>query len=65
MLGGKISNQDEDEVEDELAALEAEIKGTEPLPNVPDTELPAQKERPERQPAKAKQQEPEPQAMLA
>lgn len=65
MLGGKISNQDEDEVEDELAALEAEIKGTEPLPNVPDTELPAQKERPERQSAKAKQQEPEPQAMLA
>jgi len=55
MLGGRISNQDEDEVEDELAALEAEVTGaakvtttipitpiTPPvsLPNVPDTELP-------------------------
>ncbi|KAM7220474.1 snf7 family protein [Rhypophila decipiens] len=49
MLGGRISNQDEEEVEDELAALEAEVVGKkevdrapqqqEPLPNVPDTEL--------------------------
>ncbi|ROW03667.1 hypothetical protein VMCG_05489 [Cytospora schulzeri] len=67
MLGGKISNQDEDEVEDELAALEAELSEPQPqsLPNVPDTELPAQKTEPERQPAKVKQKEPERQAMLA
>jgi len=42
MLGGRISNQDEEEVEDELAALEAEIlskqkQPQQPLPNVPDT----------------------------
>lgn len=66
MLGGKISNQDEDEVEDELAALEAEMAPREPvqpLPNAPDTELPTQENPPERQPARTKQ--PERQAMLA
>lgn len=63
MLGGKISNQDEDEVEDELAALEAEIKRTEPLPNVPVIEpTPAQ---PASEPAVVAQPEPERQAMLA
>jgi len=44
MLGGVMSAQDEDEVEMELAALEAEAAGRtavqQPLPNVPDTELP-------------------------
>lgn len=40
MLGGRISNHDEDEVEDELAALEAEVNGV-PLPEVPTTELPS------------------------
>lgn len=39
MLGGRISNQDEDEVEDELEAMEAEITGV-PLPAVPSSELP-------------------------
>jgi charged multivesicular body protein 6 len=39
MLGGRISNQDEDEVEDELEALQAEVTGV-PLPEVPTTELP-------------------------
>jgi charged multivesicular body protein 6 len=39
MLGGKISNQDEDEVEDELDALEAELTGV-PMPNVPTARLP-------------------------
>lgn len=38
MLGGRISNQDEDEVEDELDALEAELRGV-PLPDVPTAEL--------------------------
>ncbi|KAI6092823.1 Snf7-domain-containing protein [Hypoxylon rubiginosum] len=44
MLGGRITNQDEDEVEDELAALELEVNGPAPLPNVPDTKLPKVKE---------------------
>lgn len=61
MLGGKISNQDEDEVEDELEALEAEVVGV-PLPEVPKTELPAAKER-----ARAREQlrQEERQAILA
>lgn len=51
MLAGQISNQDEDEVEDELEALEREVKGSVVwveeeadeirLPRVPDGELPA------------------------
>ncbi|RFU26042.1 hypothetical protein B7463_g10294, partial [Scytalidium lignicola] len=45
MLGGRISNQDEDEVEDELEALEAEVLGT-PLPDVPNASL-SSKERAE------------------
>ncbi|RKU47395.1 Vacuolar protein sorting-associated protein 20 [Coniochaeta pulveracea] len=68
MLGGKISNQDEEEVEDELAALEAEIRGVKPipdvpLPNVPDTEPERQATEPEQQPARMQQEER--QAMLA
>jgi len=60
MLGGRISNQDEDEVEDELDALEAEIAGV-PMPDVPTTELPIKAK------AKARQREREEQrtAMLA
>lgn len=65
MLGGKISNQDEDEVEEELAAMEAELGERAPLPNVPDTELPAHKIVPDPQPARVKQKQPEQQAMLA
>jgi len=38
MLGGQISNQDEDEVEEELEALEAQVTGV--LPDVPTKELP-------------------------
>jgi len=41
MLGGQITNQEEDEVEDELDALEAEMKGV-PLPEVPTAALPSQ-----------------------
>ncbi len=45
MLGSRMSNQDEDEVEDELDALEREVTGTEMpylqrLPEAPNTELP-------------------------
>lgn len=70
MLGDKISNQDEDEVEEELAALEAELSGGErttvvPLPNVPNTELNGDRTQtgPEPEPARVRQEER--QAMLA
>ena len=60
MLGGRISNQDEDEVEDELDALEAEVSGV-PLPEVPTTELPTK----ERAKVRQREQEEQRQAMLA
>jgi charged multivesicular body protein 6 len=60
MLGGRISNQDEDEVEDELDALEAEVTGV-PLPEVPTTELPTKVRAKIRQ----QQREEQRQAMLA
>ena len=61
MLGDRITNQDEEEVEEELAALAAEMAG--PLPTVPDTELPEQQVEEEPQPSRVKQKER--QAMLA
>ncbi len=53
MLGGRMSNQDEDEVEDELEALEGELIGvTEPdavdMPAVPKTEVERKEEEDER-----------------
>ncbi|KAH8811773.1 Snf7-domain-containing protein [Xylogone sp. PMI_703] len=64
MLGGRISNQDEDEVEDELQALEAEVLGT-PLPEVPNASL-SSKERAEIREQRRKAQEGEQRvAMLA
>ncbi|KAK3046419.1 Vacuolar protein sorting-associated protein 20 [Extremus antarcticus] len=36
MLGGKMSNQDEDEVEDELEAMEREVSGVSAVPSLPD-----------------------------
>lgn len=65
MLGGKISNQDEDEVEEELAAMEAELGERAPLPNVPDTKLPAYENVPDPQPGRVEQKQPEQEAMLA
>ena len=66
MLGGRITNQDEDEVEDELAALEREVNGPAPLPAVPVTEpvpeIPVGREEP---PDKQPERRPERQAMLA
>ena len=59
MLGGKISNQDEDEVEEELEALEAELTGV--LPEVPSTELPPKA----RVEAREKRKQEARQAMLA
>ncbi|KAI1083805.1 charged multivesicular body protein 6 [Whalleya microplaca] len=66
MLGGRITNQDEDEVEDELAALEAEVNGPSTLPDVPVTKLPkthAQQE--EYLPVASRERETERRAMLA
>ncbi|KAI1343953.1 charged multivesicular body protein 6 [Xylariaceae sp. FL0016] len=41
MLGSQMTNQDEDEVEDELAALEVEINGPAPIqsPSLPDVPI--------------------------
>ncbi|KAK4236162.1 charged multivesicular body protein 6 [Achaetomium macrosporum] len=60
ILAGRMSNQDEEEVEDEIAALEAEVARSESgqriqLPNVPDTQLPAQKVGDETRPGLAEQ----------
>lgn len=66
MLGDRITNQDEEEVEEELAALEAEVAGRtqvqQPLPNVPDTQLPIRQTEPETEPSRQAEQR---QAMLA
>ena len=73
MLGGKMSNQDEDEVEDELEAMEREVSGVRlpsapsrrlaneaELPDVPQ-ETPAQKAKRRRE-ERAREQAPEPMA---
>ncbi|KAI0096560.1 cytochrome P450 [Daldinia grandis] len=69
MLGGRITNQDEDEVEDELAALEQEVNGPAKLPNVPDTKIPPPEVKittPQEQDLEQEQEpEPERRAMLA
>lgn len=64
MLAGQMSNQDEDEVEDELDALEAEVTGVKTkLPDAPTQALPeadqgATKETPrERARRRAREQE--------
>ncbi|KAL4914212.1 Snf7-domain-containing protein [Aspergillus aurantiobrunneus] len=52
MLAGHLSNQDEDEVEDELEALHREVQGSVNLPNAPTA--PPEVEVPEEAPAKQK-----------
>lgn len=60
MLGERITNQDEEEVEDELAALAAEVNGPAKLPDVPDTKLPdAPQTEPEQEPVKAQERQAE------
>ncbi|CEI70176.1 hypothetical protein FVEN_g12163 [Fusarium venenatum] len=57
LLGGRMTNQDEQEVEDELEALEAELAGPAPserLPDVPISDLPEQ-QKVEAQAERAKQ----------
>jgi charged multivesicular body protein 6 len=56
MLGERITNQDEEEVEDELAALEAEVNGPAKLPDVPNNKLP---EALQAEPESAKTMEPQ------
>lgn len=64
MLGTRITAQDEEEVEDELAALEAEMSGVnQKLPTAPNAQLPVS-ERPVEQ-EQAQESRPERQAMLA
>ncbi|KAI1187753.1 charged multivesicular body protein 6 [Nemania serpens] len=63
MLGGRITNQDEDEVEDELAALEREINEPATLPAVPKTEPQVQES--QEQPERQQKRRPERQAMLS
>jgi charged multivesicular body protein 6 len=64
MLGGRISNQDEDEVEDELDALEAELTGV-PLPEVPTRKLWSQERAEARQREQEEQNEESRVAVLA
>ncbi|OJD11758.1 hypothetical protein AJ78_07531 [Emergomyces pasteurianus Ep9510] len=52
MLGGQMSNQDEDEVEDELEAMQQEISGPVSLPDVPTSALPEVAEREKQEKAK-------------
>ncbi|KAL4946231.1 Snf7-domain-containing protein [Aspergillus oleicola] len=53
MLAGHLSNQDEDEVEDELEALHREVQGPVKLPDAP-TAPPEVEETPEEEPVKQK-----------
>ncbi|KAL1973135.1 hypothetical protein VTN31DRAFT_6677 [Thermomyces dupontii] len=66
MLAGQMSNQDEDEVEDELETLEREVRG-EQLPDVPDSALPepTEEEKEQKRKERAKARARERAAMLA
>jgi charged multivesicular body protein 6 len=66
MLGGRITNQDEEEVEDELAKLEREVNGPTPMPAVPVKPLPEPEAEVEPEPVPAPESQPERrEAMLA
>ncbi|KAL1964314.1 hypothetical protein VTN77DRAFT_7134 [Rasamsonia byssochlamydoides] len=54
MLAGQMSNQDEDEVEDELEALQREVEGPVHLPDAPTATLPEETEEEKAQKAKAR-----------
>lgn len=54
MLAGQMSNQDEDEVEDELEALQREVEGTVEMPNVPTAALPQLSEEDKEKEARAR-----------
>ncbi|KAK2805994.1 hypothetical protein FQN50_006009 [Emmonsiellopsis sp. PD_5] len=57
MLGGQMSNQDEDEVEDELEALEREFSGPVSLPDVPTAALPEETAKEKEEKARARARE--------
>lgn len=65
MLGGRITNQDEEEVEDELAALEQEVNGPTTLPAAPNKPLPDIETPKEEEQAPARERQAERRAMLA
>lgn len=67
MLAGQMSNQDEDEVEDELEALQREVAGVVEMPNVPSAALPelTAQEKEDRARERAKARAKERTAMLA
>lgn len=75
LIGGQISVQDEEDVEDELAALESEVakkqdvqqQQQQNLPSVPDTQLPSHKvgEEARPEPATERKAQKERQPMLA
>ncbi|KAF2403547.1 Snf7-domain-containing protein [Trichodelitschia bisporula] len=75
MLAGRMSNQDEDEVEDELAELERQVAGIDKLPDAPSKALEREETPKERRERRAREQletqaaqaepEPEPEPMLA
>lgn len=52
MIGGEMSNQDEDEVEDEIEELERQVTGLVKLPDAPTSGLDADAERDRAQRAK-------------
>ena len=71
MLANRMSNQDEDEVEDELADLEREVNGVKDMPNAPikqpeltPKERAARRQR-EREEREEREAEERPQPMLA
>ncbi|KAL2831995.1 Snf7-domain-containing protein [Aspergillus cavernicola] len=55
MLAGHLSNQDEDEVEDELEALHREVLGPVSLPNVPTQPPPVLENEPTKQKSRARE----------
>jgi charged multivesicular body protein 6 len=65
MLGGKMSNEDEDEVEDELEAMEKETTMANGIPSMPDAPIRVQQplpEAPSDDPERAKKRAQEPMA---
>jgi charged multivesicular body protein 6 len=59
MLANRMSNQDEDEVEDELEALEREVAGMDNLPDAPNREVERRETEKERRERRARERETE------
>ena len=54
MLGGQLSNQDEEDVEEDMARLEREVQGIAVLPEAPNTKL-TESEATEQEPVAARE----------